>query len=99
MFPPGWKSLNLSLEKLSLCIKAIAKQSPNNNEILVEVVGTISVGSDSTTYQVTKLRNRTVQLEGGGTEDNAIYGIGVDASAREISGHPNAGLSVALPKQ
>ena len=49
MFPPGWKSLNLSLEKLSLCIKAIAKQSPNNNEILVEVVGTISVGSDSTT--------------------------------------------------
>ena len=58
-----------------------------------------AVGSDSTTYQVTKLRNRTVQLEGGATEDNAIYGIGIDASAREISGHPNAGLSVALPKQ
>jgi|TARA_X000000950_G_scaffold72161_2_gene89575 hypothetical protein len=58
-----------------------------------------AVGSDSTTYQVTKLRNRTVQLEGGATEDNVIYEIGFDASAREIAGHPNASLSVALPRQ
>jgi len=58
-----------------------------------------AVGSDSTTYQVTKLRNRTVQLEGGATEDNVIYEIGADASGREIAGHPNASLSVALPRQ
>ena len=55
-----------------------------------------AVGSDSTVYNVTKLRNRTVQLEGG---DNAIYNIGIDASEREIVGHPNAGLSVNLPAQ
>jgi hypothetical protein len=55
-----------------------------------------AVGSDSTVYNVTKLRNRTVQLEGG---DNAIYNIGIDASNREIVGHPNAELSVNLPAQ
>jgi len=57
-----------------------------------------ATGSDSTVYQVTKLRNRTVQLEGGGTEQTAIYGIGVDASGREGSA-PNNTLSVNLPKQ
>jgi len=55
-----------------------------------------AVGSDSTVYNVTKLRNRTVQLEGG---DNAIYNVGIDASNREIVGHPNAELSVNLPAQ
>jgi hypothetical protein len=57
-----------------------------------------AVGSDSTVYQVTKIRNRTVQLEGGGTEVNAIYNVGFDASAREGSA-PNNTLSVALPAQ
>jgi hypothetical protein len=55
-----------------------------------------AVGSDSTTYQVTKLRNKTVQLEGS---DNALYGIGVDASDKEISTQPNMNLSVNLPRQ
>lgn len=54
-----------------------------------------AVGSDSTTYAVTKLRNRTVQLEGN---DNAIYGLGVDADAREGT-TPNNTLSVNLPIQ
>ena len=64
-----------------------------------------AVGSDSTAYQVTKLRNRTVQLEGSGggatatTGDNAIYGIGFDRSALEDSNNPNTTLSVALPSQ
>ena len=53
-------------------------------------------GTDSTTYQVTKLRNKTVQLEGN---DNALYGIGVDASDKEISTQPNMNLSVNLPRQ
>ena len=57
-----------------------------------------ATGSDSTVYQVTKLRNRTVQLEGGGTEQTAIYGIGVDASDKEGSA-PNNTLSVNLPTQ
>lgn len=64
-----------------------------------------AVGSDSTVYQVTKLRNRTVQLEGSGgaatvtTGDGAIYNIGYDASALEDSNNPNTTLSVALPRQ
>ena len=57
-----------------------------------------ATGSDSTVYQVTKLRNRTVQLEGGGTEQTAVYGIGVDASDKEGSA-PNNTLSVNLPTQ
>lgn len=55
-----------------------------------------AVGSDSTTYQVTRLHNRTVQLE---DNDKAIYNIGFDASAKENSAVPNAVLSVALPSQ
>ena len=64
-----------------------------------------AIGSDSTTYQVTKLRNRTVQIEGSGagatvaTAENVIYGIGIDASAGENANVPNAVFSVALPKQ
>jgi len=64
-----------------------------------------ATGSDSTVYQVSKLRNRTVQIEGsaGGaavtTGDNAIYNIGYDASALEDSNNPNTTLSVALPRQ
>ena len=76
------------------------KVGTGGGEALVEGEFTIdAIGSDSTTYQVTKLRNRTVQVEGGGTEINCIYNIGYDASGREISGHPNANLSVALPGQ
>jgi len=76
------------------------KVGTGGGEALVAGEFTIdAIGSDSTTYQVTKLRNRTVQVEGGGTEINCIYNIGYDASAREISGHPNANLSVALPGQ
>ena len=64
-----------------------------------------ATGSDSTVYQVTKLRNRTVQIEGSGggatssSADNAIYNIGFDASAGEDASVPNAVLSVALPRQ
>ena len=76
------------------------KVGTGGGEALVAGEFTIdAIGSDSTTYQVTKLRNRTVQVEGGGTEINCIYNIGYDASGREISGHPNANLSVALPGQ
>ena len=57
-----------------------------------------ATGSDSTVYQVTKLRNRTVQLEGGGTEKSAIYNIGKDVAEREGSA-PNNSLSVDMPKQ
>ena len=55
-------------------------------------------GTDSTTYQVTKIRNRTVQLEGGGTEFNAVYGIGNVPEDLEGSA-PNNTLAVALPAQ
>lgn len=64
-----------------------------------------AIGSDSTTYQVTKLRNRTVQIEGSGSgaavdsAENVIYNIGYDASASEDANVPNAVLSVALPSQ
>lgn len=64
-----------------------------------------ATGSDSTVYQVSKLRNRTVQIEGsaGGATvanaDNVIYNIGFDASADEDANVPNAVLSVALPRQ
>lgn len=64
-----------------------------------------ATGSDSTVYQVTKLRNRTVQIEGSGggattsSADNAIYEIGNIPDARENAGVPNAVLSVALPRQ
>ena len=64
-----------------------------------------AIGSDSTTYQVTKLRNRPVQIEGSGggaavaSAENAIYNIGYDASASEDANVPNAVLSVALPRQ
>ena len=76
------------------------KVGTGGGEALVAGEFTIdAIGSDSTTYQVTKLRNRTVQVEGGGTEINCIYNIGYDASGREIAGHPNANLSVALPGQ
>jgi hypothetical protein len=64
-----------------------------------------ATGSDSTVYQVSKLRNRTVQIEGsaGGATvanaDNVIYGIGIDNSDGENANVPNAVLSVNLPKQ
>ena len=56
-------------------------------------------GTDSTTYQVTKIRNRTVQLEAGGTEFNAVYGIGNVPEAKETGTNPNNTLAVALPAQ
>lgn len=56
-------------------------------------------GTDSTTYQVTKLRNRTVQLEAGGTEFNAVYGVGNIPEARETGTNPATTLAVALPAQ
>ena len=75
------------------------KVGTGGGEALVAGEFTIdAVGSDSTTYQVTKLRNRTVQCEAGGTEFNAIYNIGFDASGDEGSA-PNNTLSVALPAQ
>lgn len=77
----------------------VNKAGTAGGEALVAGEFTIdAVGSDSTVYQVTKLRNRTVQCEAGGTEFNAIYNIGFDASAREGSA-PNTTLSVALPRQ
>jgi len=75
------------------------KVGTGGGEALVAGEFTIdAIGSDSTVYQVTKIRNRTVQLEKGGTEFNAIYNIGFDASANEGSA-PNNTLSVALPAQ
>lgn len=56
-------------------------------------------GTDSTTYQVTKLRNRTVQLEAGGTEFNAVYGVGNVPEGRETGTNPATTLAVALPAQ
>ena len=64
-----------------------------------------ATGSDSTVYNVSKLRNRTVQVDGsaGGafvsSAENAIYNIGFDASALEDSAVPNAVFSVGLPRQ
>jgi len=68
-----------------------------------------ATGSDSTVYQVTQLRNRTVQIENtakgtatppdGDKADNVIYEIGNHPDAREDSGVPNAVLSVSLPRQ
>jgi len=55
-----------------------------------------AVGSDSTTYQVTKLKNRTVQVEG---DDNGIYGIGNDRADDENSGMPNTNMAFSLPAQ
>jgi len=63
------------------------------------------VGSDSTTYNVTQLRNRTVQIEKNGSPpegdvaDNAIWAIGNTPDARESASVPNAVLSVNLPGQ
>ena len=50
-----------SLENFFLCISAIAKQSPNKRVILVEVVGTIFVGSASLTcgINIFKSLNKT----------------------------------------
>ena len=55
LFPPGWNTLNLSLENLILFINATAKQSPNNKVILVLEVGTIPVGSASFTLGISIL--------------------------------------------
>ena len=56
-------------------------------------------GTDSTTYQVTKIRNRTVQCEAGGTEFNAVYGIGHVPEGLESDTNPANALAVALPAQ
>ena len=80
-------------------LKLVNKAGTAGGEALVAGEFTIdAIGSDSTIYQVTKIRNRTVQCEAGGTEFNAIYNIGFDASSREASA-PNNTLSVALPAQ
>ena len=68
-------------------------------EFTIDTVG----GSDSSVYQVTKLRNKTVQIEGSGADttlpnaNNAIYGLGVFPD--DNSNVPNAVISVALPVQ
>ena len=73
---------------------------PNSGNIRMEGEFTIdAVGSDSTTYQVTRLKNRTVQCEAGGTEFNAVYAIGHIPEARETGTNPATTLVVALPAQ
>ena len=65
-------------------------------------VGTFEIdayGTDSATYQVTKIRNRTVQCEAGGTEFNAVYGIGNIPEVLETGTNPANTLAVALPAQ
>lgn len=76
------------------------KAGTGGGEALVAGEFTIDAyGTDSTTYQVTKLRNRTVQLEAGGTEFNAVYGVGNIPEARETGTNPATTLAVALPAQ
>jgi len=76
------------------------KAGTGGGEALVAGEFTIDAyGTDSTTYQVTKLRNRTVQLEAGGTEFNAVYGVGNVPEARETGTNPATTLAVALPAQ
>ena len=55
IFPPGWKTLNFSLENFFWTITVVAKQSPNNKVIDVLEVGTIPVISASLTLGKTNL--------------------------------------------
>lgn len=87
-------------------LKLVNKAGTGGGEALVAGEFTIDArGSDSTVYQVTKLRNKTVQIEGSGAgptavnAENVIYNIGIDADNRENAEVPNAVLSVELPKQ
>jgi len=76
------------------------KVGTGGGEALVEGEFTIdAVGSDSTVYQVTRLKNRTVQCEAGGTEFNAVYAVGNIPEARETGTNPATTLVVSLPAQ
>ena len=81
-------------------ILTLATKTGAPGEALVEGEFTLDAyGTDSTIYQVTKLRNRTVQCEAGGTEFNAVYGIGHVPEAKETGTNPATTLAVALPSQ
>ena len=87
-------------------LKLVNKAGTGGGQALAPGEFTIDArGSDSTIYQVTKLRNKTVQIEGSGAgaalpnAENVIYNIGIDADNREDADVPNAVLSVELPKQ
>jgi hypothetical protein len=76
------------------------KVGTGGGEALVAGEFTIdATGSDSTVYQVTKIRNRSVQCEAGGTEFNAVYGIGNIPEVKETGTNPATTLAVALPAQ
>ena len=81
-------------------ILTLANKTGAPGEALIEGEFTLDAeGTDSTLYQVTKLRNRTVQCEAGGTEFNAVYGIGHVPEAKETGTNPATTLAVALPSQ
>lgn len=81
-------------------ILTLANKTGAPGEALIEGEFTLDAeGTDSTLYQVTKLRNRTVQCEAGGTEFNAVYGIGHVPEAKETGTNPATTLAVALPAQ
>jgi hypothetical protein len=81
-------------------LKLANKAGTAGGEALVAGEFTLDAyGTDSTTYQVTKLRNRTVQCEAGGTEFNAVYGIGNIPEVKETGTNPATTLAIALPAQ
>ena len=78
----------------------VNKTGTGGGEALVAGEFTIDAyGTDSTTYQVTKIRNRTAQVEAGGTEFNAVYGIGNIPEVLETGTNANNTLAIALPAQ
>ena len=82
-------------------LQLVNKKGTGLSEALVAGEFTIdAAASDSTnTYQVTKIRNRTVQCEGGGTEFNAVYAIGNIPDDLETGTNPANTLVVSLPAQ
>jgi len=58
-----------------------------------------ATSTDSTVFQVTKIRNRTVQCEAGGTEFNAVYAVGHIPEAKETGTNLATTLVVGLPAQ
>jgi len=88
-------------------LKLVRKAGTGGGEALEAGEFTIdATGSDSGTYQVTKLRNKTVQIvdttdinPANWTTENVLYNVGYDASSQETATNPNAVTSVALPAQ
>jgi len=88
-------------------LKLVRKAGTGGGEPLEAGEFTIdATGSDSGTYQVTKLRNKTVQIvdttdinPANWTTENVLYNVGYDASSQETATNPNAVTSVALPAQ